>query len=106
MDANSGEPWSDLIVSQPKLIRGDAMSHIGPLKGSHTHGHRIKICRRVGNLSYCLSLTLTALFRGFGLSVIRRPSGCVARVITRACDVTYRYEMARSAVPRAANSIK
>ena len=26
---------------------------------------------------------LTALFRGFGLSVIRRPSGCVARVSTR-----------------------
>jgi hypothetical protein len=31
----------------------------------------------------CLSLTLTALFRGVGLTVIRRPSGCVARVTTR-----------------------
>ena len=37
-------------------IRGDAMSHISHLKGSHTHGHRIKICRRVGNFSIAFRL--------------------------------------------------
>ena len=37
-------------------IRGDAMSHISHLEGSHAHGHRIKICRRVGNLPFAYRL--------------------------------------------------